>query len=133
MGRENVLLAGRAFLTPALVDACLIERETDGATDPETGVVAKAYLTVYEGPCEVQQGAGVDSPSEVGQASLRIGSFTLKLPVEGTEGLQPEDLVSVTACQHDTELVATRRWFLTGTQHASHKVSRKLGMSEVSS
>jgi hypothetical protein len=130
MSREIALTAGRAFVAGALVDTCVITRETGAVTDPDTGVVTKTYATIYTGPCQVQQGEGSAGQSLVGEASLRLASLTLKLPIAGTENVRAEDIVTITACEMDSALVG-RAYFLTGELAATFKTARKLGLTEV--
>jgi hypothetical protein len=130
--RETALAAGRAFLEQALTDTCLIEREDQSlqTTDPVTGNVTKHYDTVYEGRCEVKQGGGTPAGQQsVAEANIRVGSWDLKLPVDDSPGLRPDDKVTITACPADAELVGRVFW-LTNEAHASHKTTRRLPMSE---
>lgn len=130
MSRETVLAAGRAFLTAALVDTCVIERSGTPFTNLDTGQVTTPYTPVYTGPCEVKQESGSAGQTTIAEAALRLGLLVLKLPIVGTEGLLTGDRVTITAARHDAELVGRVFW-LTGQAHASHKTARKISMSEV--
>jgi Family of unknown function (DUF6093) len=133
MGRENVLLAGRAFLltSGALTDACIIQRKTGEVTNLITGVVTPTYSTVYTGPCRVQAAsANWAGPTEVAEAALRLASSQLQLPVEGTEGLKIDDRVTITASLNDADLVG-RVFTLTGESRKSHATTRKLPLLEI--
>lgn len=134
MGRENVLAAGRAFLTTsgALVDTCRIERPASDFTNPTTGAVTKTYTPVYpDGPCRIQAAAANwAGPTDVAQAALRLASFELQLPVVGSEGIEIDDRVTVLSCLNDADLVG-RVFTVTGVSRKSHATTRKLPLLEV--
>lgn len=131
MGRETVLAAGRAFLTAALVDACTIQRKTADSVNLVNGVDTKTYSTIYTGACRIQAAsANWAGPSDVAQAALRLASSELQLPVAGTEGLQIDDRVTITACANDSDLVG-RVYSITGLSRKSHGTTRKLPLLEV--
>jgi hypothetical protein len=133
VGRENVLLAARAFLVTsgALVDTCIIERESGDATNLNNGVVTKTYTTVYSGACRIQAAsANWAGPSEVAEAALRLASSELQLPVEGSEDLHIDDRVTILTCLNDADLVG-RMFTLTGESRKSHASTRKLPLLEV--
>lgn len=133
MGRENVLLASRAFLVTsgALSDACVIERPSGESTNPNTGAVTKLWAQVYAGPCRVQAAsANWAGPSDVAEAALRLASSELQLPVVGSEGLRIDDRVTITASLNDADLVG-RQFTLTGESRKSHASTRKLPLLEI--
>lgn len=133
MGRENVLLAGRDFLVSsgALVDACTVQHPTGMSTNPANGVVTPTYATVYTGACRIQAAsANWAGPSDVAEAALRLASFELQLPVVGSEGIEIDDRVTVTACLNDVDLVG-RVFTITGASRKSHATTRKLPLLEV--
>lgn len=131
MGRETVLLAGRAFLTRsgALVDTCKIEHRTGETT---VGMlVTPTYATVYTGACRVQAAAANwAGPTEVAEAALRLASFELQLPVAGSEDLEIDDRVTILTCLNDADLVG-RIFTITGVSRKSHATTRKLPLLEV--
>ena len=133
MGRENVLLAGRAFLVTsgALVDTCTVQHPTGMSTNTTTGVVTSTYATVYTGACRFQAAsANWAGPSDVAEAALRLASFELQLPVVGSEGLEIDDLVTCVTCLNDVDLVG-RTFTITGASRKSHATTRKLPLLEV--
>lgn len=133
MSRASVLARGRRAAAAGMVDACEITRRVAGSqqTDPLDGTVTYQHAVIYTGKCEFQQqSAPWAGPATVGQAGLRLSALMLKLPVDGSDGVEVDDVVTCTASQHDTELVG-RRFVVAGTHHASHKTARRLPLSEV--
>lgn len=140
MGRENVLAAGRAFLTTsgALVDRCRIERRAGEFTVGTT--VTLAYTTVYgpgvptadsTGACRIQAAAANwAGPTEVAEAALRLASFELQLPVARSAGLEIDDRVTILSCHNDADMVG-RVFTITGVSRKSHATTRKLPLLEV--
>jgi hypothetical protein len=132
VSRETALVKGRAFLEGALTDACIVDREdpTLTVTNPTTGVVTKTYVTVYTGRCEVKQGGGTQAgQTDVAEATLRLASLDLKLPVVGSENVRADDRVTITACVFDTALVG-RVFFTTNQPTGSHKTARRVSLTE---
>jgi hypothetical protein len=132
MTRESTLARGRAFLPPALVDTCTVERVASEVNNASTGETVKTYTVIYSGPCRVKMGAAQATRRvrTVGEAALRIASAELQLPVVGSEGILADDRVTVTACVHDTELVGLV-FFIVGEHHGTWNTTRRLAMSEV--
>lgn len=132
MSRASVLARGRAFAAQGFVDTCRIDYVVGTPiTDPLTGKVTIQRALRYEGPCRVQQAAAPwAGPATVGEAALRLAALELQLPVAGSEGIQIDDRVTITACTHDTELV-DRRFSVVGLHHATHKTTRRLPLQEV--
>lgn len=130
MSRESLLARGRAKLR--LVDACTITRATgEPVTNLTTGEVHTPTAPVYTGRCRVQAAtANWAGPATVGQAAVRIAAAELQLPVRGTEDIRIDDLVLITACAHDADLVG-RRYSVTGPSHKSEATTRKLPLQEV--
>jgi hypothetical protein len=131
--RETTLAGGRAFRDRVFFvngSTCHIERVSGEATDLDTGVIVKTYITVYSGPCNVLQGSAGAGQVTVGEDALRLNSPTLALPVVGSEGLLTDDRVTILTSLNDTDLVG-RQYFLTGESHGSAKTTRSLPMTEV--
>ena len=130
MSRDTILARGRARLVEGLVDTCVIERAYGSTNNPD-GSVTKTYLTVYTGPCRIQQAAAPwAGPATVGQAAIRLSALELQLPVVGSEGLLVDDRVTMTASRNDTELVG-RKFVIVGQHHASEKTARRLPIEEI--
>jgi len=130
--RETVLAAGRAAAAVGFGDACTIERRTgEPVTNPLTGDVTQAMQSIYVGVCRVQQAAAPwAGPSTVGQAGIGLAALEIQLPVVGSEGVTLNDVVTVTACRHDTDLVG-KKFTVQGAHHASEKTTRRLPLMEI--
>lgn len=130
MSRASVLARGRAFAAGGFTDACRITRVTSVSTDPLSGHVTRPTVDVYVGPCRVQQAAAPwAGPATVGEAALRLAALELQLPVAGTDGLATDDLVTITVCVNDQELVG-RSFTVVGLHHATHKTTRRIPIQE---
>lgn len=130
MSAATVLARGRTAAAALMVDACTIQHLTGSSTDTTTAVVTPTYATVYAGPCKVQGGQG-DSAQEVGEAHLAVLSLTVHVPIAVT-GVVETDVVTITACAHDTELVG-RVFRINGPVHKSFATARRLPCIEVTS
>lgn len=125
-----LVAAGRARAESIMADSCAITRTTTTFTNPETGQQTKTSTTVYTGKCRIQmQVPGSASPSQPGEAYLLMLGLTVQVPISVT-GVEPGDIVTVTAASMDPELVG-RRFTVKDLGHASHKTSRRLGVQEV--
>lgn len=130
MSRATVLARGRAAAEAGMADACTIRREnTTDTTNPITGVGTTTYTTLYTGKCRVQQAVAVARPREIGEDQVNIVRFDLQLPIVGTEGLQVEDLVTITSAVKDADLV-NRVFIVWELAHKSEATSRRLGIIE---
>jgi len=131
MSRDSVLARGRAFAAGGFVDACVIERVATKQTNTTDGQVAKQYDLVYTGPCRVQQAAAPwAGPATIGQAGIGLSALELQLPVVGTEDVTKDDRVTITACVHDTALIA-RVFTVQGAHHKSHATTRRVPLQEI--
>lgn len=114
-----------------MVDACTIKRLASSITNPTTGAVTPTYTPLYAGPCRVQvlsQMAG-NSARSIGDQDITQLWMTVQLPVVGTEGLRERDLVEITACAHDADLVG-RVLTIHEMHHKSEATSRRIGVRE---
>lgn len=129
---STVLAAGRAFAAIGFTDTCTIVRHTgQPQTDPISGIVTFTNQTLYNGACRIQQSpAPWAGPATVGEAGVGLSSLELQLPVVGTEGITKDDIVTVTACVNDTDLVG-KKFTVQGAHHASTKTTRRLPLMEV--
>lgn len=131
MSRASVLARGRAFAEGGFVDSCTIVRRSSPVTNDLDGTVTYTSTPVYSGRCRVQAAtANWAGPATVGEAALRLAAAELQLPVVGTDGVFIDDLVTITACVHDVDMVA-RVYSVVGPSHKSHAATRKLPLQEV--
>lgn len=114
-----------------MVDTCVITRVTGDSMNPTTKVVTKVTSTIYSGPCRVQEllaFARDSSPTPVDPALMRYR--TLQLPVESSENIRRADLVTITACVHDPDLVG-KAMFVRDLSGKTEATSRRIGIEEV--
>jgi uncharacterized protein DUF6093 len=127
---EPLINGGRAAAERLMVDTCTITRSSVAFTDPETGHQVKTTTTVYAGKCRIQmQMPGSANASEPGEAYLLMLNLSVQVPASVT-GVQPGDIVTVTAAAHDPELVG-RTFRVKDLAHKTHATSRRLGVQEV--
>lgn len=131
MSRASVLARGRAAAEKGMVDACTITRVTGDSMNPTTKVVTKTTSTIYNGRCRVQEMlafARDASPTPVDPALMRYR--TLQLPVESSEDVRRGDLVTITGCVNDPDLVG-RSMFVRDLSGKSEATVRRIGVEEV--
>lgn len=130
MSRASVLARGRTAALLGMKDACTIRRRNGGTTDPVTGYPAtEPYTALYAGQCRVQQAVAIARPHDVGEDHVLIVRFDLQLPIDGTEGLQVNDEVTITAAVNDPDLVG-RVFRILELAHKSEATARRVGMTE---
>ena len=130
MGRENVILAGRAFLTASLTETCTIQRVTGGATNAATGVFFPVYATLYTGQaCKV----GTSNPAgeELAAAHVVTLSPLITFPVD-VVGLVEQDIITILTARFDTELVG-RVYRVLGPTHRTFVTRRQFECIETTS
>jgi hypothetical protein len=130
MSAVTVTLRGRAKADADMRDTCTVTRPGPPTTDPESGVITPAYITIYAGKCKVQQSAPASAPTTVGEAEVFVGQLTLDLPT-AVIGVAPDDLVTVTASVLDPDLVG-KKFHLRAPSHKTYLTARRFPMIEVS-
>jgi Family of unknown function (DUF6093) len=131
VSRETVIARAQAAALQGMVDTCTVTRRTDVSTNPETGVVAAIYASIYTGPCKVQQRAGVARPETIGEAEVFLSRLELHVPVS-VVGIASDDLVAITASPHDADLVG-RVFHVRELAHKTWASARRYSMIEVTS
>jgi hypothetical protein len=139
MSRASVLARGRAAAEAGMTDACTVRRETSSTTDRDTGQPTPVYTQIYPaaatgdttGPCRVQEIFGFardtsPSPDQSQLARYRI----LQLPVTTSLDVRVGDLVTVTACVNDPDLVDVVM-VVRDQSGKSEATSRRLGIEEM--
>lgn len=97
----------RAEAEGRMVDACTITRGGgDPVFDPDTGeYTTPAGSTIYTGPCEVQISDGLNArEADAGGTEITLSRLTVKVPIS-VEGVQVDDVVTITASELDPDLV----------------------------
>lgn len=129
MSRESVLARGRIAALAGMADTCTIRRRNGGTADPVTGYPTQPYTDLYAGQCRVQQAVAIARPHEVGEDRVLIVRFDLQLPVDGTEGLQVNDEVTIVTAVNDADLIG-RVFDILELAHKSENTARRVGMTE---
>jgi len=132
MSRTTALARGRAMAEAGMTTTCTITRVTGETTNPVTAVITPTTVTVYSGKCRMQQRSVDPSQEQPGQAFVRLVPFELQLPVTTSTGIRAEDLVTVTASEHDPDLVG-RTFRVTGLAHKEEATARRIRCEEVTS
>lgn len=132
MSRATVLTRGRAMAERGMTDACVITRVDGEHTDQATGTITPTYVTVYTGKCRLQQAAAQASATDSGEARRLMVSRQLQLPVATSTGILADDLVTITACPNDADLVG--KVFRVREEMAkTEATARRLGIQEETS
>ncbi len=99
-----------------MVDTCTLAHPGGEETfDPDTGTyTTPAATTYYSGPCEVQISDGLTArETEAGGTELTLSRLTLKVPVS-VEGIEVNDIATITASELDPALVDQEYRVLSG-------------------
>ena len=85
--------------------ACTVVRETvPGVFDPNTGTIGAATTqTVYTGACNVREMTWQGTDVRTGEREVRLIGTELLFPHD--TAVQEDDIVTVTAADHDADLV----------------------------
>lgn len=130
MSAVAVTMAGRVAAEALMVDQCTITRSGEPVTDPDTGEVTDTPTEVYAGKCKVQQQAVQSRPQTPGEAAVQMVRREVHLPVATSGGIRVGDLITITACQLDPDLVGRR--LRVRDEHAkTYATARRLGVEEV--
>ena len=109
--------------------SCTITRATPGTFNPATGAITPGTpTTIYTGVCLVRPNAWEGSDTQVGQQEVRYRGARLKLPPD--TAVEKDDIVVVTASQHDPELVG-RSFRITDVPHDDWQIGRVAIREEV--
>ena len=125
MSRESVLARGRAAALIGMRDACTITRTGAPVTDPDSGDVTRPTTTLYTGQCRVKQQTAQAQREDVGEDRLLLLHLEVQLPVDGTEGLEVGDAITITAAVNDADLVG-REFLIHDLAHMSEATARRV-------
>jgi hypothetical protein len=130
MSAASVLARGRSAAQALMVDTCTIRHQVSTSTSPLDGHTYPQYETVYSGQCRVQQALAQGARVEAGEVEPVLLRLEVQLPVVGTEGLERGDLVTITTCVHDADLV-DREFRIRDLHHKTHATARRIQVEEV--
>jgi len=125
---ERVVLRGRRRAEALMIDACTIRRVTGTTTDPD-GNVMTTFADIYAGKCRIQTNDPYEQRPEAGEHSFTVLRDILQVPMSVT-GVNPDDVVQVTASQLDPDLVG-RTWSVAGPSRKTHQTMRRYFITEV--
>ncbi|AXH89407.1 hypothetical protein DVH21_05345 [Micromonospora aurantiaca] len=124
---DALLARGRAAAERLMVDACEVRRPTGEGSDDDGNVVV-TYEPVYSGKCRVQQPNAQAAQQDAGEDYMLMLRLEVHLPIS-VVGLEAGDEITVTASQHDLDLVG-RRFVVRDLAHKSHATARRVGVTE---
>lgn len=115
-----------------MIDACDIVRVTGTTTNPANGQVTEATESVYSGKCRLREitAAMGRNASPAPSVEVLMRYRVLQLPVVGSEGIRVGDRVTITACQHDPDMVNVRM-IVRDQAGQSEATARRLGVEEM--
>lgn len=96
MHAQRLVIRGRLAAERLMVDRCRVERVT-GRTENPDATVTPTYTTVYEGKCKLQSQNAYPSEPDAGDRQWVTASPEVHLPMDGTGGVQTDDVVTVLA------------------------------------
>jgi len=79
------LVRGRAKAEAQMIDECVITDPGGSVTDPETGVVTRQPVTVYEGKCKVQSKDSATANPTSGERLLTVVSRQVHIPANAAD------------------------------------------------
>lgn len=134
MTRDAVLARGRAAAERGMIDSCVITRKT-GETTTDLGGITYTYDQIYpvppaiSGKCRLQQTQAQGRSETTGEAYVIMAQRELQLPVASSTGIQAEDIVTITSCVHDPDLVG--KVFVVRDEHGkTEATARRLTVQE---
>jgi hypothetical protein len=131
MSRASVLAAGRKAAELGMVDACTIVRVTATDTDRLTGERTQTTTPVYAGPCRLQEIFGFSRDTQPSPDQSQLARYrVLQLPVASSEGVRVGDLVTMTACVHDPDMVGARL-IVRDQSGKTEATARRVGVEEI--
>lgn len=130
MSAESTLADGRRAAEARMTDACTITRPAPASAatyDPVTMLTTPGTpVEVWSGPCRVVSvSVQVNNQGDAGDADLAVSRWRTDLPVLGTEGVQVDDVVNMTAAGADTALTG-RTFIITTPSVGSALTARRL-------
>lgn len=121
---------GQAAAERLMLDTCTIKRKTGETTSG--GVVTPTWSTLFSNQkCKVQSVGLADQGTTVGEAFKIVKRPEVHLPVTVT-GLQPDDVITITASALDPDLVG-RVYVIRDVLAKSYATARRVNVLEVTS
>jgi hypothetical protein len=76
----SVTMRGRIAAEKTMLDACIVHRQGELLTDPETGAVTRSQSVVYEGKCKLQQTLAQSATAVAGEHEFTTQEICGRLP-----------------------------------------------------
>ena len=131
MNLDGILSRARHTAERLMVDQCVIRHQTGIVTDPATGVVSPAYVTIYAGKCKVQTFTNRELEKNGGEYQFVVQRYEVQIPVSAV-GVKTNDEVVITASVYDADLTG-RSYRVVGLMNKSEGSARRLGVEEMPS
>lgn len=112
-----------------MLDACVVHRQGDLVTDPNTGAVTRSRDVVYEGKCKLQQTLAQGRNPTAGEHEFTVQEIRWDTPV-GSGPFHVDDLVTMTAAELDEQLVG-REYRVSGRFNKSAATAQRIRVEEV--
>jgi hypothetical protein len=129
----SAMLRGRTAALALMTDTLVVTRLNPGATttDPETGIVTKAYTTVHSGIGKIQRQPRdiLARLAQVGEAEVFTAHVEVHLPVTAT-GVASDDIATVTASPNDPDLVG-KAFHIRELAAKTWQTARRFGAEQV--
>lgn len=109
-----------------MVSSCVIRRASAaGVLNESTGNYAPTFVAIYSGKCRVKSVSSVASNVDSVSQLLTVQSYTVSVPVVGSELVAVDDVVEVTVSPLDAGLVG-RLFRVAGLHTQTHATARRL-------
>jgi len=126
----RMTLFGRRQAENLMESTCAVRRVTGSTRDPDSAQNVPTYLDVWSGPCRLRfpfvRPQQVDAAGEL----LNQQRGILSVPVDGTSGIQTNDIVTITAAPLDDGMVGVRLRVM-GPFFETHATARRLPVQVV--
>lgn len=120
----------RAQAESMMTATCLITRPGVQVWNPATMQYESIPVDVYVGRCRLRPTQQIDRGQNAADQAFVESSYTLSLPVAGSEGVQKDDTVEITAYPADAALVGRKYTVVVDVAH-SDGTARRLPVREV--
>lgn len=121
----------RSAAESMMTSACVITGPGEKTWNNTTGTYDNPAVTIYTGPCRIAFRSTVRREAEAVGQLLTEQEPTLYLPVDGSEGVSTDHVVTITANPLDAALVGMRLR-VAGIHAQTYATARRLALEVVS-
>lgn len=104
MSAASLLARGRAAAARLMVDTCTVKYQSGTSFNNTSGVDEPTYTTRFTSACKVQERGVQSTEREAGGREATLVRTTIHLPISAG-AVEVDDLVTITASVHDSQLV----------------------------